>query len=83
MYGKNVDKNHILMDGVSLGDGSSTPKTTSSNEIYVGNNPGLIRLEARAKTALTIVTAKAFNVEVFVGETGATAVPVWSMHLCH
>ena len=80
MYGNLIDVNHILMDGVSLGDGSSTPKTTESAELYVGNNPGLFRVEVRAKTALTVVTAKALNVELECGASGACAAPVSGTH---
>lgn len=76
MYGKNVDANHILMDGVSLGNAA----VVTSEEIYVGNNPGLLRVEIRAKTALTIATAASLKAEVFVGASGATAAPVSGTH---
>ena len=76
MYGKNVDKNHILMDGVSLGNAT----TVTSSEIYIGKNPGLFRVEARAKTALTIATDKVFDIEVFHGAAGACAVPIAGTH---
>lgn len=76
MYGKCVDKNHILMDGISLGNAT----IVTSSEIYIGKNPGLFRLEARAKTALTILTTGLLNIEVFHGPAGACVVPIAGTH---
>jgi hypothetical protein len=80
VHGNLIDRNQILMDGVSIGDGSSTPKATLSTERYVGLQNGKLRLEVRAKTALTIATDKKFFVEILSGATGACAAPVSGGH---
>lgn len=80
MYNEQVDQNHILLNAEAIGDGSSSPVTLSSDEVKIGYNPGKLGLKVRANTAITIVTAKAFRIEVLVGATGAEAVPVAGGH---
>ena len=78
-YGYLLDSDLIIADEMALGSKDFT------NMIEVGGNTnGSLCIEVRAHTALTVLTTKAFNieVEVYTADTvGSAAAPIANSHM--